>query len=142
VRADRGVALDGDDLLLAPRGLLPPPGVIGQLSAVRLEGDHIVLQFGGGAARGEEPTASGRAENFMAFRGGGLRFGKLTMRRTDLRIVDADPRDPFLFDQPHYPRQLVAGYSITTADLGLIAMMPDADQVEAPLAPDRPGAPL
>jgi hypothetical protein len=29
----------------------------------------------------------------------------------------------------------VAGYSITTADLGLVAVMPDADQVEEPLEP-------
>jgi len=141
VRADRGVTLDGDDLLLALRRLLPAPEVVGELSAVRLESDHIVLDFGGGPD-GTEAQAGGRAENFMAFQGGGLRFGKLTMRRTDLRIVDADPRDPFLFDLPHYRRQLVAGYSITTADLGLIAMMPDADQLEEPLAPDRPGAPL
>jgi hypothetical protein len=141
VRADRGVTLDGDDLLLAPRSLLPPPGVVGTLSGVHLEGQSIVLEFGGGPA--DEPAPAGRrAENFMAFQGGGLRFGKLTMRRTDLRIVDADPRDPFLFDLPHYRRQLVAGYSITTADLGLIAVMPDADQVEEPLAPNRPGAPL
>lgn len=135
VRADRGVSLDGDDLLLAPRGLLPPPGVIGELSGVRLEGDHIVLEFGGGPVRGEEPQSAGRAENFMAFRGGGLRFGKLTMRRTDLRIVDADARDAFLFDFAHYRRQLVAGYSITTADLGLVAVMPDADQADQPLEP-------
>jgi hypothetical protein len=139
VRADRGVALDGDDLLLAPRGLLPPPGVVGELSGVRLEGGHIVLEFGGGPARGEEPRSAGRGENFMAFRGGGLRFGKLTMRRTDLRIVDADARDPFLFDFAHYRRQLVAGYSITTADLGLVAVMPDADEADKPLEPRAPG---
>jgi hypothetical protein len=137
VRADRGVALDGDDLLLAPGGLLPPPGVSGRLTAVRLEDDRIVLEFGGGPRDGERAPAGERSENFMAFRGGGLRFGKLTMRRTDLRIVDADGSDPFLFDLAHFSRQLVAGYSVTTADLGLIAVMPDADQVDATLQPAR-----
>jgi hypothetical protein len=132
VRADRGVSIDGDDLLLSPGGLLPPPAVVGKLSAVRLEGDRIVLEFGGGSAA----KVDAGKENFMHFEGGGLRFGKLTMRRTDLRIVDADPRDPFLFDLGHYTRQLVAGYSRTTPDLGLVAVMPDADQVNEP--PARP----
>ncbi len=136
VRADRGVAIDGDDLLLSPSGLLPPPGVVGRLSGVRLEGDHIVLVFGGGSDGGEKDR-EGR-ENFMQFQGGELRFGKLTMRRTDLRIVDSDPRDPFLFDLPHYARQLVAGYSRTTPDLGLVAVMPDADQIEASPSPPSP----
>jgi hypothetical protein len=127
VRADKGVALDGDDLILSPGGLLPPPAVVGKLTAARLEPEHIVLEFGGGAPR--EKAAEG-AEHFMLFTGGGLRFGKLTMRRTDLRIVDADAKDPFLFDLGHYTKQLVAGYSKTTPDLGLVAVMPDADQVE------------
>ncbi len=135
VRADRGVALDGDDLLLSPGGLLPPPRVAGRLSGVRLERDHIVLEFGGGMPAGQD------GDNFMHFRGGRLRFGKLTMDATDLRIVDEDAQDPFLFDLPHYSRQLVAGYSRTTTDLGLIAVMPDADETNAPVAapPAAPG---
>ena len=127
VRADKGVALEGDDLILSPGGLLPPPAVVGKLTAARLEPEHIVLEFGGGVPR---EKADEDTEHFMLFTGGGLRFGKLTMRRTDLRIVDADRRDPFLFDLGHYTRQLVAGYSKTTPDLGLVAVMPDADQVE------------
>jgi hypothetical protein len=141
VRGDRGVAIEGDDLLLSPGGLLPPPAVVGRLSAVRLEEDHIVLVFGAGTTPGDRPQGAGR-ENFMHFQGGELRFGKLTMRRTDLRIVDGDPRDPFLFDLPHYSRQLVAGYSRTTPDLGLVAVMPDADQIQAAPAPPSPGGGL
>jgi len=45
----------------------------------------------------------------MFFRGGVLRFGKLTMHDTDLMIVDAEPEDPFDSFLDQYNAQLVAG---------------------------------
>jgi len=147
VRADRGVALEGDDLLLDPERLLPPPQISGRVRAVRLEGDRIVLELAGGRAGTGAGTDAGtktsrelrpslpKARNFMYFRGGRLRFGKLTMDDTDLQIVDADPADPFLFSLAEYARQLVAGYSKTMPDKGLVTFMPDADQTGRPLSP-------
>jgi hypothetical protein len=61
----------------------------------------------------------------MYYRGGVLRFGKLTMTGADLLIVDADPRDPFDFFLDRYNDQLVAGYSRNTVSKALIAIMPD-----------------
>ena len=53
VRHDRGVAIEGDDLLLDPNWLLPPPKISGKLGAVHLEGDRIVLEFvGAGPSKG------------------------------------------------------------------------------------------
>jgi hypothetical protein len=140
VREDRGVAIAGDDLLLDPSRLLPPPGISGRVGAARLEGDRIVLVFVG-AERPKDlvPPLAGAA-NYMYFKGGRLRFGKLTMHDTDLLLVDADPSDPFRFYLAQYARQLVAGYSLTTANKGLITFMPDADKVGRPLAVRPAGA--
>jgi hypothetical protein len=137
VRADRGVSLDGDDLLLDPERLLPPPQINGKVRGVRLEGDRVVLELaGGGKGRPRELKPSlAEARNFMYFRGGRLRFGKLTMDDTDLQIVDADPADPFLFSLAQYARQLVAGYSKTMPDKGLVTFMPDADRTGRALSP-------
>jgi len=68
------------------------------------------------------PTAS---HNFMYYRGGTLRFGKLTMVDADLMLVDDDPTDPFDFSPAEYKRQLVTGYSKITQDNGLVTHMPD-----------------
>jgi hypothetical protein len=94
---------------------------------VHLEGDRIVLEFAG-ARRNLKPSLP-EARNYLYFRGGRLRFGKLTMQDTDLQIVDSDPDDPFRFFLERYDRQLVAGYSKTMPDLGLVAYMPDTDEV-------------
>ncbi len=123
VRADRGVTLQGDDILLNLSRMLPPPRIEGRVTAVRLEGDRIVQTFG---SKGAKALVLPRnARNYIYYRGGVLRFGKLTMIDTDLEIVDQTPADPFDFSVPDYNRQLVAGYSKNTASHGLIVTMPD-----------------
>jgi hypothetical protein len=122
----RGVALDGDDILLDPERLVPPPRIRGRLTAVRVEGDRIVQVFGGKGKDLAPPDPD--AKNYMYYKGGNLRFGKLMMDGADLQIVDADPGDPFYFYLKEYKKQLVAGYSRNTPSLGLIVHMPDFDQ--------------
>jgi hypothetical protein len=125
VRADRGVAVDGNDLLLDSDHLMPPPAMSGRVGSARLEGDRIVLEFVGSGKKSLEPSVAS-ARNYMYFRGGRLRFGKLTMQDTDLLIADLHPGDPFLFNLAQYARQLVAGYSKTLENQGLVSYMPDA----------------
>jgi len=125
-QASRGVTVDGDDILLDPERLVPPPHIKGRLTAVRVEKDRIVQIFGGTGRDLAPPDPDAR--NYMYYKGGTLRFGKLTMNGADLQIVDADPGDPFYFYLKEYKKQLVAGYSQNTPSLGLIVHMPDYDQ--------------
>ena len=124
----RGVTVKGDDLFLDPLMILPPPAIEGRLASIGVEGSQVVETF----VKQADDTVFGRYvhadkadSNFIDFRGGLLRFGKLLMYDTDLRIVDADPRTPFDMNLPHYSRQLVAGTSRTLADQGLVVHMPD-----------------
>jgi hypothetical protein len=124
----RGVRAEGDDLFLDPEKLLPPPRIKGKVTAVRLEKGRIVQVFGGGA-KGEPLKPAVKAAHYMFFHGNELRFGKLTMHDADLQIVDKNPRDPFNFFLSHFSEQLVAGYSRTMPDKGLVAYMPDYDKI-------------
>ena len=65
----------------------------------------------------------------MSFRGGTLRFGKLTMADADMLILDDDPSDRFDFSLPRYFAQLVAGVHRTTPADGLIVRMPDRNDM-------------
>src|SRR5437879_8572824 len=47
------------------------------------------------------------------------------MTNADVKIVDANPKDPFDFSIDHYNQQLVAGYSKNTPRYGLVARVPD-----------------
>src|SRR5262245_32186481 len=119
-----GVAVDGDDLLLEPAMLIPPPRIRGHLTRAWIENGLVMQQFGGAIPKTAIAPA-GRRNNYMYYRRGTLKFGKLTMRDSDLLLVDADPKDAFDFSPKEYNTQLIAGYSKNTPAKGLIVYMPD-----------------
>ena len=119
----RGVRVEKDDLLLEPQEILPLPRIEGRLTAIQLKGDSISEHFGG-----KPPSLS--TGNYMTYRGGRLRFGKLTMNDTDMELIDMDPKDPFDFYLSHYKEQLVAGYTKTTPAFGLRVFMPDYNKLK------------
>ena len=129
-----GARLDGDDFVLNPTEMLPPPAIRGRLTAIKLEPGGMRQRFGATeAARVPLVHRSGSvAKNFMYFHGGTLRFGKLTMSGTDLEIVDADPSNAFDYALDRYLEHLVQGHSNTTPVDGLIVVMPDVQKLKAP----------
>lgn len=123
-----GASVKGDDIFLEPLEIIPPPFVKGRLSAVRVEGGLLVQEF----ARTANDTIFGTfvrpdadARNFIYFRGGFLKFGKLTMTATDLLIRDADESDPFDLYFAEYNKQLVAGHTKNLPNFGLRTWMVD-----------------
>jgi hypothetical protein len=127
LRGVRGVRIEKNEFYLNAAELLPPPLAKGTVNAVEVTDTAIALTF--------HPSDSAQvkllkvpdpeAANYMFFRGGILRFGKLTMRDADLMIIDTHPDDPFDFFLEQYNAQLVAGYEKNTPDHGLIVYMPD-----------------
>jgi hypothetical protein len=138
-RKTRGVSVDDNDIILDPARMLPPPQMRGRITAVRVEGDEIIQIFG---KERRAPAIEQPPSNYMAYRGGTLRFGRLTMNNADMRLIDADPTDPFDFFPDHYNDQLVAGYSKTTASGGLRVYMPDYNKISKGLTPLSRGAAL
>ena len=81
-RPDWGVVLHDNDMLLAPSKILPPPETRGSLTKVFIRGNQLSsIIFGRGSA-GAPTSPKG---NYIWFRGGTIRFGKLTMSDADLR---------------------------------------------------------
>jgi hypothetical protein len=128
----KGVTVDGNDLILDPLLVLPPPTIRGRIVAVRVERGQLVQLFGPSPQIAATPSPSlsdSAATNYMIYRGGTLHFGKLYMTDADMLVVDEDATDPFEFDNDHYQRQLIAGHSRTMPSLGLEVFMPDARKV-------------
>lgn len=128
LRKARGLSAKGDDLFVDPLQLIPPPTVEGRLSAVRVEDTVLVQEF----VRTSDDTVFGTfvrpdssSHNFVYFRGGVLRFGKLTMNDTDLLINDEDERDPLDLFLARYNGQLVAGHTKNMPNLGLHTWLVD-----------------
>jgi hypothetical protein len=122
-----GLRADGDDLLMDPTALLPPPRMEGKVKAVSISGNRLVMQLAGAGAPPKRPATlpSPASRNYLYFYGGSIRFGKLTMSDADMQLIDNDPSTPFDFFPAHYEDQLVAGYSKNTRRKGLQVFMPD-----------------
>lgn len=127
LKGARGVRIQKDDFFLSPADLLPPPLVKGHVGSLEVTDSAIVMGFQPrtGTALRPLPVPQPKPENYMYYRGGVLRFGKLTMHDADLLIMDAEPEDPFDFFLDQYNAQLVAGYSKNTPNHGLVVTMPD-----------------
>ena len=128
LKGSKGASVQGDDILLDPVSIIPPPQVVGKLASVAVEGNLLVQSFTrlpDDAIFGTRVRPDSGVRNFVFFRGGHLRFGKLTMTDTDLLIRDADERDPFDLYIKKYNEQLVAGATRNLPDYGLRTLMPD-----------------
>lgn len=127
-----GVSVDKDDLILDPGKILPPPEFSGHLVSVEVENNEIALVFkpAEGSTKQAPLTSTCGGRNYILFKGGTIRFGKLTMSDSDLELVDSDPADPFDFSIDHYQDQLVAGYSKMTRKGGLCVHLPDFDKIK------------
>lgn len=149
LRPGYGARVEQDDFILDPTGILPPPRIRGRLMAIGVEPGGITQTFGGSDSGASLHRPDSAATNYMYFRGGTLRFGKLTMTDTDLEILDDDPADPLDFSLDDYNAQLVAGYNKNTETHGLIVHLPDFKRVRSgnlsptsarrSAAPGRPG---
>ena len=128
----RGVQAEKDDLILDPGEILPPPKISGKITDIHLDGNNIVQIFGDPK---KYPWIKAPAQNYMAYRGYKLQFGKLLMSDTDLVLIDPAPKDPFDFYLDRYKDQLVAGYSKTTPTFGLNVYMVDFNKLKKPSAP-------
>lgn len=123
----RGVRAEKDDLILDPSEILPPPHITGAITAIKLESNNIVQIFGDPQKHSWEHVA---AQNYMAYRGNRLQFGKLVMHDTDMVLIDPDPRDPFDFFLDRYKDQLTAGYTKITPAFGLRVYMVDFNKLK------------
>jgi hypothetical protein len=122
-----GIKAEKDDLILDPEQALPPPHIVGRVAEVRLEGNNIVQVFGSPKTY---KWAQVPAQNYMAYRGNRLKFGKLTMEDTDMILIDPDPRDPFDFFLDRYKDQLMAGYTKIAPGFGLRVFMVDYNKLK------------
>jgi hypothetical protein len=137
VKKGDGLVVDGDTIHLDPLVNSPPPKVIGKVIGASVEKDGLVLRLG---ARGVEvpkevastsvaTSAEGPKANYLRFLGGTIIAGNVTMRHTDLRLMDQDPGDPFRLLNDTKP-QIQAGY-LKQLEGGKVEIhMPDANDLE------------
>src|ERR1700730_19144408 len=94
-----GVTVDKDDLILDPQQILPPPQMRGRLTSIQIANGAIVLVFGTQGQKGQHAVISSSCggRNFQSFKGGSVRFWKLTMNDADMEFGGLESSGSFCF---------------------------------------------
>ena len=130
--ADKGVSAEGNDMLMDPNKMLPPPKVELHLVDVRIEGDELMQIFDAGRHLAPLSPPHPEEKNWMYYRHGTLRMGKLLMIDADMEVTDTDDSDPFDFFIDKYNDQLIAGWERNMPDYGLYVFMRDWSDLSSP----------
>lgn len=116
-----GVTLSGNDIVFDTEKLLPPPHIHGLLTAVQVRVPDIEVVYGNAP---NDPSRLAQWHNFLRFRNGAINFGRLTMHRADLTMIDAVNEPWFDLDLVNYQNQIESGYTRMTNQSGLEMYMP------------------
>ena len=123
-----GAQISGNDMIFDTTKLLPPPHIRGELTSVRIKSPDIEVIYGNSP---NDETKLAQWHNFLRLTGGTIDFGKLTMRYTDLTMIDATKAPWFDLDLVNYQEQLVQGICRMTPQAGLEIFMPEFDEKKA-----------
>lgn len=117
----KGMSVEGDSFLIDPQTAFPPPQIRAKLAQVKVSPGGLTILFGQGAPGISAPPA----KNYIALRGGAIKYGREEMFDSDLIMIDTTPADPFEFYLKHYWCQMVAGSIRVTPEQALRINVPD-----------------
>ncbi|MEO5989036.1 MAG: hypothetical protein ABIU54_06400 [Candidatus Eisenbacteria bacterium] len=99
---NKSLWVDGNQIMVKPFGLFPPPRINGRIGSITVGASEISIGFAGDPITA--PKSSAR--NYVYMRGGTSQFGRFRMVDTDILILDKEPKDPFVFSLRYYAQML------------------------------------
>ncbi|HET9087819.1 MAG TPA: hypothetical protein VFN53_09870 [Acidobacteriaceae bacterium] len=120
-RNPRAFRVEGNDMIFPISQMFPPPRIDGKLQSLSIAQGRLRLIFGGSPAAPSAPPQ--QARSYVMFHGGSMRFGRLTMTPVEMELVNLKPASHFDFSMARYSEQLVAGYSKSLPNGGLVVHM-------------------
>lgn len=121
-----GVKIDGNNVVIYPDKLLPPPAINGFVTAAKVENGRVVMVFDDKVRRPYPDVPEANAKNYLLMWGGTVLINNHLILDAKLQMIDTTPQDVMKFHMPLYREQLAAGYVV--ADRGYtIAYVPDVN---------------
>lgn len=125
-RQEKGVVIEGNEIVLDPAKMFPPPKLVGPVVGVKIENGLLALAFRDGAPR-PLPAMPVKAPNWIALWGGSVSVNAVVAHDAKIQLVDANPADPFVYALDFYRESLEGGLVVAATDGHLLAYLPDAN---------------
>ncbi len=88
-------------IMIKPFGLFPAPRINGQFEKLEVNSSHVVLGFAS-PKEVDESFGNEQTQNAILLKGGTSQFGRLQMANTDIKVMDKDTSDTFVFNLDKY----------------------------------------
>ena len=141
-RQEKGVVIEGNEVLLDPGKMFPAPRLLGPVVAVKVNAGLLEYRFQDGADRPLPALPVKAARNWVALWGGALRCQDVVTTDAKVQLVDAHPQDPFVYALEFYRESLAAGFVTMGVDGRMAAYLPDANSWTADWPTFQPSLPL
>lgn len=119
-----GVKIDGNDIVIYPDKLLPPPAITGFAAGAKVENGRVTMYFDDKVRRPMPELPEPNAKNWLLMWGGNVLINNHLILDAKLMEIDMTPSSPMYLYMPAYREQLAAGFVV--ADHGYtITYVPD-----------------
>lgn len=129
-KEEKGVLVRGNNILMDPARLYPPPKLLGKVSAVAVRNGHLHIEFDDGAAQPWPALPVANPTACMCMIGGDVLINSALNLNAKFEILDSTPNTPMVFALDRYREQLEAGYVVPTKDGAMIAYSPDVNSFD------------
>lgn len=132
-----GVKIEGNNIVIYPGKLLPPPAINCFAAGAKVEQGRVTMILDDKVRRPNPELPEPNAKNFLLMWGGNILINNHLITDAKIMQIDMTPNDPMHYYMPLYREQLAAGY--TVADSGVtIAYVPDIRSTKQDLPRYRP----
>ena len=132
IAGGRGIIIKGNQIILSPFEIFPPPALSGIMAHTRVDpsSDSLLLSFKPGS--GNELLLGGPpagVENYLMLKKGKVAFRKLIMQNSDILMLDRNRKDSFDFFLARYWEVLKRGDVYIRPDSSILVKMPDYEVI-------------
>jgi len=127
---ERGLTFVGNNVILDPSNLFPPPKMEGRVVGVKVNQGNMSLLFDSGTRIPPRNLPDTSAQNYIHVYGGRVLIMNELHYGAEMQMIDLNQSNHFDFFLSEYLQHLRAGYVKVGNELGtLITMMPDYNDI-------------
>jgi hypothetical protein len=126
MREEKGLILQGNDIVMDTSRLIPPPQLLGRVVGVGDKNGALHIEMDSGRARPwPEDLPFPQARSTLLMWGGDVLINSVLNINAKMQVLDGSPHTPMVFALDRYREQLEAGVVTPTRAGHLIAFVPD-----------------
>ena len=126
MKEEKGLALNGNQIIMDPSKLYPPPTLNGRVTRVGVANNELTIEMSDGRAK-PWPEMPVNPKACVVMWGGDVLINTNLVLNAKIIELDAQPETPMVFALDLYREQLEAGFVVSTKAGHMLTYLPDVN---------------